>query len=198
MKNILFTVVLTMAAPAAFAQDSSQVQKLFEAGQYQRVVDSAQPGGDPAVLYTAAQSHQKLGENDRAIETYGALASRDESDVWHFIGLSGQQLMQDDVEGALASARHAVEMDGGMAEAHYQLGLVLAKRQEWAPAAAEFERVTDISPSNAYAHYYGGLMQYRANRPDRMANHFEQFLKLAPDAPERPEVTQIMRTVRGR
>jgi tetratricopeptide (TPR) repeat protein len=198
MKNILFTVVLTMAAPAAFAQDSSQVQKLFEAGQYQRVVDSAQPGGDPAVLYTAAQSHQKLGENDRAIETYGALASRDESDVWHFIGLSGQQLMQDDVEGALASARHAVEMDGGMAEAHYQLGLVLAKRQEWAPAAAEFERVTDISPSNAYAHYYGGLMQYRANRPDRMANHFEQFLKLAPDAPERPEVTQIMKTVRGR
>ena len=198
MKNILFTVVLTMAAPAAFAQDSSQVQKLFEAGQYQRVVDSAQPGGDPAVLYTAAQSHQKLGENDQAIETYGALASRDESDIWHFIGLSGQQLVQDDTEGALASARHAVEMDGGMAEAHYQLGLVLAKRQEWAPAAAEFERVTEINPSNAYAHYYGGLMQYRANRPDRMANHFEQFLKLAPDAPERPEVTQIMRTVRGR
>jgi len=198
MKNILFTVVLTMAAPAAFAQDGSQVQKLFEAGQYQRVVDSAQPDGDPAVLYTAAQSHQKLGENDRAIETYGALAARDESDIWHFIGLSGQQLVQDDVDGAMASARHAVEMDGGMAEAHYQLGLVLAKRQEWAAAAAEFERVTEINPSNAYAHYYGGLMQYRANRPDRMANHFEQFLKLAPDAPERPEVTQIMRTVRGR
>jgi len=42
------------------------------------------------------------------------------------------------------------------------------------------------------------LMHYRANRPDRMANHFEQFLKLAPEAPERPEVTQIMKTVRGR
>jgi tetratricopeptide (TPR) repeat protein len=198
MKNIFFTVVLTMAASIAFAQDTAQVQKLFEAGQYQRVVESAQPDGDPAVLYTAAQSHQKLGENDRAMETYSTLASRDESDIWHFIGLSGQQLMQDDVEGALASAHHAVEMDGGMAEAHYQLGLVLAKRQEWAAAAAEFERVTEINPSNAYAHYYGGLMQYRANRPDRMANHFEQFLKLAPEAPERPEVTQIMRTVRGR
>ena len=41
-------------------------------------------------------------------------------------------------------------------------------------------------------------MHYRANRPDRMAIHFEQFLKLAPEAPERPEVLQIMRTVRGR
>lgn len=198
MKNMLLTIVLVVVASPVFAQDTAQVQKLFEAGQYQRVVDSAQPDGDPAVLYTAAQSHQKLGENDRALETYGALAGRDESDIWHFIGLSGQQLIQDDLDGAVASARHAVEMDDGMSEAHYQLGLVLAKRQEWAPAAAEFERVTEINPSNAYAHYYGGLMQYRANRLDRMANHFEQFLRLAPDAPERPEVTQIMRTVRGR
>jgi hypothetical protein len=41
-------------------------------------------------------------------------------------------------------------------------------------------------------------MHYRANRPDLMASRFETFLKLAPDAPERAEVTQIMRTVRGR
>src|SRR5262245_528700 len=126
MKNTLLTVVLTLCASIAFAQNSSQVQKLFEAGQYQRVVDAAQPDADPAVLYTAAQSHQKLGENDRAMERYGALASRDESDIWHFIGLSGQQLMQDDAGGAVESARHAVAMDGGMAEAHYQLGLALA------------------------------------------------------------------------
>ena len=198
MKKTTLTFVLTFTASAVFAQNASQVQKLFEAGEYQRVVDAAQPDGDPAVLYTAAQSHQKLGENDQALQTYGALASRDEGDVWHFIGLSAQQLMQDDTEGALGSARQAVEMNGGMAETHYQLGLVLAKRQEWPAAAAEFDRVTEINPSNAYAHYYGGLMQYRASRPDRMANHFEQFLKLAPDAPERPEVTQIMRTVRGR
>jgi tetratricopeptide (TPR) repeat protein len=198
MKNILFTVALTFTTSAVFAQDASQVQKLFEAGQYQRVIESAQPDGDPAVLYTAAQSHQKLGENDQAMQTYGSLASRGEDDVWHFIGLSGQQLMQDDVDGALASARQAVAMDGGLADAHYQLGLVLAKRQEWPAAAAEFDRVTEINPSNAYAHYNSGLMHYRANRPDRMANQFEQFLKLAPDAPERPEVMQIMKTVRGR
>jgi len=198
MKKTTLTFVLTFTASAVFAQNASQVQKLFEAGEYQLVVDAAQPDGDPAVLYTAAQSHQKLGENDQALQTYGALASRDEGDVWHFIGLSAQQLMQDDTEGAVASARQAVAMNGGMAEAHYQLGLVLAKRQEWQAAATEFDRVTEINPSNAYAHYYGGLMHYRASRPDRMANHFEQFLKLAPDAPERPEVTQIMKTVRGR
>jgi tetratricopeptide (TPR) repeat protein len=198
MKTTLLTVVLTMAAVAASAQDAAQIQKLFEAGQYQRVVESAQQGDDPAVLYTAAQSHQKLGETDRALETYGALAGRDESDPWHYIGMSGQLLMSDDADAALDAAHHAVEAAGDMSEAHYQLGLVLAKKQQWAQAAAEFDRVTELNPSNAYAHYYGGLMHYRANRPDRMANHFEQFLKLAPDAPERPEVLQIMKTVRGR
>src|SRR5258705_7837365 len=182
----------------AFAKNASQVQKLFEAGQYQRVVESAQPDGDPAVLYAAAQSHQKLGETDGAVETYGALAGRDEGDAWHHIGLSGQQLLGDDVNGALESARRAVELSPDMAESHYQLGLVLAKREEWAPAAAEFDKVTELNPSNAYAYYYGGLMYYRANRPDQMAIHFERFLKLAADAPERPEVMSIMRTVRGR
>jgi hypothetical protein len=31
-----------------------------------------------------------------------------------------------------------------------------------------------------------------------MATHFEQFLKLAPEAPERPEVQSIMRTLQKR
>jgi len=198
MKKLLFTVAFTAVATVVFAQDVARVQRLFEAGQYQQVVDSAPADGDPAVLYTAAQSHQKLGESDRALETYATLASRGDGDAWHFIGLSGQQLLQDDTNGAADSARHAIELADGMADAHYQLGLVLAKSQQWPDAAAEFDRATELDASNAYAYYYGGLMHYRANRPDRMANRFEQFLKLAPEAPERPEVMQIMRTIRGR
>jgi hypothetical protein len=31
-----------------------------------------------------------------------------------------------------------------------------------------------------------------------MASHFELFVKLAPQAPERPEVESILRTLRGR
>ena len=37
MKNITLTFVLTFAASTVFAQDASQVQKLFEAGQYPTV-----------------------------------------------------------------------------------------------------------------------------------------------------------------
>jgi len=196
MTKLLFALFLVPSA--AFAQDAAAVQRLFEAGRYQQVVEAAQPDAPPAVLFTAAQSQLKLGASDQAREVYRILADRPEQDAWHFIGVSGQQLVDDQVDAAAKSAERAVAIDGGLPEAHYQLGLVLAKKQDWRNAAAEFDRVTELNPSHAYAHYYGGLMHYRASRPDRMAIHFEQFLKLAPDAPERPEVLQIMKTVRGR
>jgi tetratricopeptide (TPR) repeat protein len=192
----IFAVVFTFIAATAHAQ--SDVQRLFEAGRYQQVVDAATPEAAPDVIYAAAQSQQKLGANEQAVELYSRLAERPEGDPWRSIGESGRLLVQGDADGAIAAARQAVEAGGALAETHYQMGLVLARREDWQAAATEFDTVTRLNPSNAYGHYYGGLMQYRANRPDRMAIHFEQFLKLAPEAPERPEVAQIMRTIRGR
>lgn len=196
MKAIAVAVFLFPAA--AFAQDAGEVRRLFEAGQYQQAIQTADAGASPEALFTAAQSHQKLGAAEEARGTYARLAERPEDDAWHFIGLSGQQLLDDQTDAALESAQQAAQLAGHLPEAHYQVGLVLAKRQDWRGAAEAFDRAVDLNPANAYAHYYGGLMQYRAGRPDRMANHFEQFLKLAPEAPERPEVLQIMKTVRGR
>ena len=196
IKTLVFASLLVPTV--ALAQDPGQVLRLFEAGQYQQVIDAAGEQAPQAVLYAAAHSHQRLDAIGLARQTYGRLAARGEGDVWRFVGVSGQQLIDGQTDAALESARRAVAMAGGLTEAHYQLGLVLAKREDWRNAAAAFDRAAEISPSHAYAHYYGGLMHYRANRLDRMATHFEQFLKLAPEAPERPEVVQIMRTVRGR
>ena len=197
MKKILL-VALLLLPTAAVAQDTAQVRRMFEAGQYQQVIETAGTADVPEAIYTAAQSYQRLGSVAEARDTYARLTARPEDDPWHFIGLSGQQLLDDDAEGALASAQQAVALAGGLAEAQFQLGLVLARRQDWGGAAEALDRAAELSPAYAYAHYYGGLMHYRANRPDRMAIHFEAFLKLAPEAPERPEVVQIMRTVRGR
>ena len=196
MKTIALALVLLPTV--AFAQDVAEVRRLFEAGQYQQAIQTADAAPAPEALYTAAQSHQKLGASDEARGTYARLAERAEDDPWHFIGLSGQQLLDDNTDAALESAQRAAQMAGDLSEAQYQVGLVFAKRQDWRAAAEAFDRAVASNPASAYAHYYGGLMQYRAGRPDRMANHFEQFLKLAPEAPERPEVLQIMRTVRGR
>jgi len=196
MRTLTFAFVLMPLV--AFAQDAAEVRRMFEAGRFQQVVESADGDAAPAVIYTAAQSHQKLGATGEARAAYEQLAALNENDPWHFIGLSGQQLLDGQTGPALESAQRAVALAPKLADAHYQLGLAQARREDWRAAAESFDRATELNPAVAYAHYYGGLMHYRAGRPDRMAIHFEQFLKLAPEAPERPEVMQIMKTVRGR
>jgi tetratricopeptide (TPR) repeat protein len=199
MKTRTAMAIVTWLLPAAvLAQDPGQIQKLFEAGRFQQVVESTTPDSPPDVLYTTAQSQQKLGATDQAMQTFARLAERPEGDPWRFIGLSGRQLVEGNVEAAVASARQSVAMAPDLPQTHYQLGLALARAQQWPEAAAEFDAASDRQPDNAYAHYYGGMMHYRASRVDRMAVHFEQFLKLAPEAPERPEVLSIMRTLQGR
>lgn len=199
MRNLLrvaaAAVVLGVASQAS-AQE--QVRKLFESGHYQQVIEAAGPDAEPSVVYIAALSQQKAGAADQAAAAARRLGELPEDSSWHFVGLSLTQLLEDQVDAALDSARRAVDTPGAPLEAHYQLGLVLARRQEWREAAEAFDRVSEADPSNAYAFYYAGLMHYRANRTDLMAVRFERFLKLAPEAPERPEVMQIMRTIRGR
>ena len=197
-RHLLLTASLLGSAIPAFAQDPAQIQRWFEGGRLQQVVDAAMPDSSPEVLFLAAQAQQKRNAPDAASALYAQLAARPASDPWGAIGESGQALLAGDPEAALASAQRAVAINGDLMEAQFQLGLVRARRLEWPAAATAFDRAAELDPGYAYAHYYGGLAHYRANRPDRMAIHFEQFLKAAPEAPERAEVTQIMRTVRGR
>ena len=91
-----------------------------------------------------------------------------------------------------------MEADGGSAQARYQLGLVESARNNQPQAAAAFAKAAELDPQMAYAHYGAGMAFYKAKRVDKMAVYFENFLKLAPAAPERPAVLSIMRTVRGR
>ena len=197
MTKSFATTLLVLFPTMLLAQDAGELQRQFEAGQFQQVAGAASPDSPPDVLYLAAQSQQKMGANDQAAQTYARLAERPAGDPWHFIGLSGRQLVEGDIAGAIGAAQQAVAA-GDLPAAHFQLGLALARQQQWADAAAAFDAASDRQPNNAYAHYYGGMMHYRANRPDRMAIHFEQFLKLAPQAPEQPEVQSIMRTLQRR
>lgn len=209
MKQLLTIAVTVALLPtAARAQDATELRRLFEAEKNQQVVQGLTADTAPPAIFTAALSQEKLGDKDKAKEIYQRLVELPETDAWHFVGLSGQQLLDSDItnerdarralDTALQLAMKATELSADLVEANFQLGLVMARTEDWNAAATAFDRASTLSPAYAYAHYYGGMAHYRAGRPDRMAIHFEAFLKLAPDAPERPEVTQIMRTVRGR
>ncbi len=191
-------VVALIQTPAA-APDLATVHQWFAAGTHEQVVAvRLNDESAPSVIYLVAQSHERLKQAAPARAAYDRLASRPETDPWHFVGRSAMLLADNQLAQALAAAQHAVTLGPMVAEAHFQLGRVLAERRDYVKAAPAFVAAIAIDPMPAYAHYYAGLSYYQAERIDLMANFFESFLKLAPDAPERTQVESIMRTVRGR
>jgi tetratricopeptide (TPR) repeat protein len=186
-----------VALPLLAAQDS--IKALFEAGKYDQVIErvAAKGDADRTELYIGGLSAHKSGHGDRANEWFSRLADGDHA-AWKGIGESARALASGDLDGALGAATRAVAAENGLPWAHFQQGLVYARKNDFNKASEAFKKVTELDPSIAYGQYYAGLAFYRIRRADLMAVHFERFLKLAPNAPERGEVESIMRTMRGR
>ncbi len=186
--------LLAVAAAAASDDQRPQVQKLFQAGSYDEAVQAAQ-GGDPASTYLAAQALMRMEQGDRANAEFGKLVSSGDG-AWQLIGESGQALIANDAGRAADAARRATAAAGDNPFAHYQLGLAASKAGDYATASSALSRAAELKPDLAYAHYYAGLAYQRVRQLPKAAQHFDAFLKLAPDAPERSAVQQIMRTLK--
>jgi tetratricopeptide (TPR) repeat protein len=193
------TIALALALAAG--QNVADVRQLFDAGRYQEVVRASETpaAADSAarLQYLAAQSYGKLSDADGARRTYQRLADGGAS-PWASIGRSALQLMDKQFDPAMASVDQAVAAMPSLPEAHYQRGLVLMARNDYGNAVDAFTKATTLDPNFAAAYYYAGLANYRVKRLDLMTSNFSTFVKLAPNAPERPEVESILRTVRGR
>ena len=186
--------VLAWSGSAIAAEQKPEVQRLFQSGSYEQAVEAARDA-DPASTYIAAQSLLKLDRNDRAVAEMTRLRAH-EQPSWRLIGESGEALIANDAARAIDLARRAIEADGGNPFAHYQLGLAAAKASDWGTAVSGFTKAVELKPDFAYAHYYAGLAYQRQRQLPKTAEHFDAFLRLAPDAPERSAVIAILRTIR--
>jgi tetratricopeptide (TPR) repeat protein len=199
MNTSLARMVVFAAAAAALTRPAAaqdEIRKLYESGKYQEVVQRTSNESAPEARYLKALAHRKLNQNDEAKDAFRQLAEGGEA--WQAVGESGVALVDGDMDNAVNAARTAVERNGDLAQAQFQLGQALDAKGENAQAAEAFAKAAEQSPQMAYAHYQAGMSFYKAKRVDKMAVYLENFLKLAPNAPERPAVQSIMKTVRGR
>jgi tetratricopeptide (TPR) repeat protein len=196
--RITATLLLALGCAAGqivsvHAQGLNDVRRLFDSGQYQQVISAA--AEDPRVTFLRAQSYEKLQQSNEARQVYAQLAARPESDAWQGVGRSALALTSSDAAGALEASNQAVARDGALPEAYYQQGMALSANQDFGAAAVAFQKATELDPNWAYAHYSAGLAYSKVKRIDLTAQHFQAFLKLAPQAPERAQVQSILRTL---
>jgi tetratricopeptide (TPR) repeat protein len=195
LNRSIFAVMAVLAwSGSALAGQKPEVQRLFQSGAYEQAVEAARDA-DPASTYIAAQSLLKLDRNDRATAEMTRLRASDQP-AWRLIGESGEALIANDVARAIDLARRAIEADGGNPFAQYQLGAAAARASDWGTAVSGFTKAIELKPDLAYAHYYAALGYQRQRQLSKTAEHFDAFLRLAPDAPERSAVVAILRTIK--
>ena len=187
--------VSNLLATSALAGQRPEVQRLFQSGAYDEAVQAAAQSADPASIYVAAQAMVKADQSDRAREQFSRLRAND-NPAWQLIAQSGEALVSGDSGRGVALARQAVELGADNPFAYYQLGLAAIKANDWATATSALSRAGDLKPDFAYSHYYAALSYQRARQLPKAAEHFDAFLRLAPDAPERQAVQAIMRTLK--
>ena len=196
LNRSLFAVaaVLAWSGSAIAAEQKPEVQRLFQSGSYEQAVDAARDG-DPASTYLAAQSLVKMDRADQAAAQLARLTASDQPG-WRLVGESGAALIANDAGRSVELARRAIEADGGNPFAHYQLGLAASKAGDWGGAVQGFTKALEQKPDLAYAHYYAALAYQRQRQLSKTAEHFDAFLRLAPEAPERSAVVAILRTIK--
>jgi tetratricopeptide (TPR) repeat protein len=174
------------------------VQGLFESGRYQDVLNSVAAGDGSALgLWFAAQSSLRLGQRDQAARQFAQVAEIGGGPAWQVVSDLALALLREN-PAEIDSAREAAAAFPGDPFVQYQVGLAHARRNDMAAAAQAFDRASQADPRFAYAYYGSGLTWDRLNRADLAIARLEMFERLAPDAPERPEVASILQTVRRR
>lgn len=200
-KSLLVASALATVVVAPLVAEQSQAQKLYERGAFgeavQRVNEERAAGNDdPATAYLAGQALLKLDRNDDARAEFARL-SNGADETWKAIGQSAIASLDNAMDEAANEGRKARDLSGESGYAFYQLGLVLIKRGDFDEAAQVLDRAAELMPEFAYAHYNAGIAHQRAKRYPRMSEHFQRFLQLAPEAPERRQVQLAISSLRG-
>jgi len=174
------------------------VQALYESGADRELVNRVKNGVPDSVTsgdrWFAALSQLRLGLRDDALAELSALSqSASDPAVRVAAQLAVARLTND--EGLLERARAAATGYSDSPFVQYELGLSYAVRNDFASAARIFDACIATAPTFAYAYYQSALAYQRLDRADVMANRFDQFVRLAPNAPERPEVESLLRTI---
>ena len=176
----------------------NSAQGLYESGRYREVIDSVNAGDRSAqALWFAAQSSLRLGQREDAASQFAQLPQVGGNPAWQAVSDLALSLLRDNPE-EIDRARGAAAAFPADPFVQYELGLAHTRRNDLTAAAQAFDRSAQADPRFAYAYYSSGIAYDRLNRSDLAISRLEMFEQLAPEAPERPEVTSILRTVRAR
>lgn len=99
---------------------------------------------------------------------------------------------QNKLDEALPIAEEALKAQGTQPMAAAALGNCLVSKKKYDDAIGRMSAIVEADPKVAYAYFWRGQAYQHVGQTERMAQDFETFLRLAPDAPEAASVQQVL------
>jgi adenylate cyclase len=85
------------------------------------------------------------------------------------------------IDGILSTSAKALDLEGGLAEAHASRGLALSLRERYSEAMAEFDQAIALDPNLFDGHYFYARVCFTQGKLDEAATHFQRAADLKPD-----------------
>jgi tetratricopeptide (TPR) repeat protein len=104
-------------------------------------------------------------------------------------------------EKRFADARKALVLAvrGGFDEAmvNHQIGLSHMFAEEWGPAREAFDLALAVDPQFAPSYFWRGMAWDKLGEKAKLVNYLDQFVKLAPNAPEAGRARAVLKSAGG-
>jgi lipoprotein NlpI len=166
-----------------------------------------------AALSDLGVQYMKLGQMDKAAETFDALLKLKPDDVIGHLDLGialynqstslfAEKKLDESVQKASQAEtqlREALRLKSPGPTAHYYLGMSLIKLRKYDEAQKELELAVSNGGENlAQAHRYLGGLYQRSQKNKEAADELEKYLKLDPKAPDVDRIKKLISDLRSK
>jgi len=132
----------------------------------------------PAVYVTLARVHNGKGQYNLALQEIQQALKLEPRDSEALLGEAAVYASMGQAEKAESTYKKAAALRPQRWDGYYELGVFYYQQRRYSDAAAEFERVLEITPDNALAHAtLGGMMQL-LGKDAEAEKHLKQSIEL--------------------
>jgi tetratricopeptide (TPR) repeat protein len=146
------------------------------------------------VLYQQSKNKEANSAWQSAAKTAEKLVSADPTDATAQYYLGASLVRTKNFGPARDALRLAVRGGFDPAMVNYQIGLSYLFAEQWQQAIDAFTLGISVEPRFAHMYYWRGLAWDKVGRKDNMLLDLDQFLKLAPKAPEAGKAKTILKS----
>ncbi|HET9404682.1 MAG TPA: tetratricopeptide repeat protein [Burkholderiales bacterium] len=160
-----------------------EMNRLEEAESYFRRVHELDPRDPDALFHLGALLHRRSQFADAAKSYRLALElAPGNPHLWLYLGKTYGEIPAQ-LHEAIRCLRKCLELEPGLAEAHYQLGLAHKNLGRGEEAVACYRKTLELEPHSAEAHDGLGNVLQEQGRLDEAIEHYREAIRLSPDSP---------------